>query len=58
MLTRLKLKKGEGNFLVTSPEIRTRRRIVEIASSSPKIPLIASLEEPQVLSQEDGIEEV
>ena len=58
ILTGLKLHKGEGKLLVASPEIRTRRRRAERASSSPKIPLIAALEEPQFLSQEVEIEEV
>ena len=58
VLIRLKLQKGEGKLLVASPEIRTRRRRAKRASSSPKISLIGTLEERQVLSQEAEIEEV
>ena len=46
MLTRLKLQRGEGKLFVASPKVRTRRRRVERASYSPKIPLIAPLEAP------------
>ena len=58
MLIRLKLQRGEGKLLVASPEVRTKRRRATRAPSPPKFPLTAALEEPQVLSQEDGIEEV
>ena len=58
MLTKLKLQKCEGKLLVASPEIGTRRRRPKRAPYSPKIPLIYALEEPQVLSQENEIEEV
>ena len=58
MLTRLKLQKGEGKLLVASPDIRTKIRRATRSPSSPKVPLIAALEAPQVLSQEAEIEEV
>ena len=58
MLTRLKLQRGEGKLLVASPNIRTRERRDARAPYPPKFPLIASLEEPQVLSQESEFKEV
>ena len=58
MLTRLKLQRGEWKLLVFSPEIKTRRKRAGKASSSPKFPLKAALEEPQVLSPAVEIEEV
>ena len=46
-------------MLVSSPEIRTRRRRATRAPYSPKVPLIAAFEAPQFLSQfEVEIEEV
>ena len=58
MLTRLKFHKCEGKLLVASLDIRRRRRRDTRAPSSPKFPLITTLEEPQFLSQETEIEEV
>ena len=62
MLTRLKLQRGEGKrgkgkLLVSSPEVRTRRRRAIRPPSPPKVSLPATLEAPQVLSRVD-IEEV
>ena len=45
-------------YYIASAEIRARRRRDTRAPSSPKVPLIFLLEEPQVLSQEVEIEEV
>ena len=50
MLTRLKLKIGEGKLLVVSSEIMKRRKRAQRPSYSPKVPLKAALEAPQVLS--------
>ena len=58
MLTRLKFQRGEGKLLVVSPNIRKRRKRDEKASSSPKFPLKAALEAPQVPSPVVEIKEV
>ena len=58
MLTRLKLQRGEGKLLVASPEVRNRKRRATRASPSPKVPLIATLEAPQILSPKVEIGEV
>ena len=44
MLTRLRLQRGEGKLLISSLEVRTRRKKAEITSSLPKGPLKATLE--------------
>ena len=48
MLTRLRLQRGEGKLLIASPKVRKRRKKDEKASSSPKGPLKATLEAPQI----------
>ena len=58
MLTRLRLQRGEGKLLISSPEVRTRRNKAEKASSSPKGPLKTALEAPQISSPSVEIEEV
>ena len=52
------MQKGEGKLLVASPKIMNKKRRATRAPFSPKVPLIATLEAPQVLSQEVEIEEV
>ena len=44
--------------MVASPEVRNIRKRAKRASSSPKVPLKATLEAPQVLSPTIEIEEV
>ena len=58
MITRLKLQRGEGKLLIASPEIRTRRKKIEKASSSPNGPLKSAHESPQDPSPSIEIEEV
>ena len=53
MLTRLRLQRGEGKLLIASPEVRTRRKKVEIATSLPKGPLKATLEAQEELIAQD-----
>ena len=50
MLTRLRLQRGEGKLLVASLEIRIKKKKAEKESSSPKGPLKATLEAPQIPS--------
>ena len=37
MLTRLKLKRGEGNLVVASPQVRSRTRRAPLPQSPPQI---------------------
>ena len=57
MLTRLKLQR-EGKLLVVSSEIMKRRKRAQRPSYSPKVPLKAALEAPQVPYPEVKSEEV
>ena len=58
MLTRLKLQRGEGTFLVATPEVMPRiRRATRPKSPPPKVLIPATLETPQVFPSID-IEEV
>ena len=56
-LARLKLQRGEGKLLVSSPKVRTRRGRATRAPSPPKVSLPTALEAPQVISLAE-IEEV
>ena len=56
MLTMLKLQKGEGNLLVSTPQVIPRRRRTR-RPPSPKVPIPTTLETPQVLPSTE-IEEV
>jgi len=57
MLTRLKLQRGEGKILVSTPEVMHRRRRAKRAQYPPKVPIPPRIETPQVLPSID-IEEV
>ena len=53
MLTILRLQRGEGKLLIASPEVRTRRKKVEIKTSLPKGPLKKTIEaQEELIAQE------
>ena len=55
MLTRLKLKRGEGKLLVASPQVRSRTRRASLPQSPPQIIPQIAVEALASMSHEGGV---
>ena len=58
MLIRLKLKSGEGNFVVASPQVRSRKRREKFPQSPPQILPQIAVEAIESMSHEGELEKM
>ena len=56
MLTRLKLKRGEGNLVVSSPQVRSSKRREQLPQSPPQISPQVAPEALEITSHEGELE--